>query len=68
MSNERTRICKSNKCGHYDKDGSGPNAFVKGKPACGVCGCNIKFLTSLPESTCSLQDIEQEPLWKSKIV
>ena len=65
LSKERTAICKSNKCGHYDALGSSENAFIKGKPACEICGCNIKILTSSPESVCSLQELNQTPLWTS---
>ena len=66
VAQERKTICQSNKCGHYDKLGEGDKAYIKGKPACGICGCNIKFLINSMESHCSLQDIGQEPLWKAK--
>lgn len=68
MSSERTKICKSNVCTYYDETGTSKNAFVKGKPACGICGCNIKLLTSLPEAVCSLQDLNEKPLWGVKKV
>ncbi len=68
MSIERKKICRSNKCGFYDPQGTGENTFIKGKPACGICGCNINILTHSPESTCSLQERGQAPLWKDKQV
>ena len=64
MAKERKAICKSNKCGHYDAKGDNPGTFIKGKPACGVCGCNINFLAHSPESECSLTEIGKKPLWR----
>lgn len=58
----RREICSV--CIHYDKNGSGPNAAIEGKPACGICGCNIKLLTACLSCECSLTDIGEEPKWK----
>ncbi len=63
---ERSSICATNKCRYYDAQGSTDKAVIKGKPACAICGCNIAFLTSLPESRCSLHELNQTPLWESK--
>lgn len=63
MAKNRILICQSNKCGFYDKFGESSKVFIKGKPACGVCGCNIKLLTHSQDSKCSLWEIGQEPLW-----
>lgn len=65
MSLTRLNICRSNSCGYYDKLGESEKAFVKGKEACGVCGCNLKLLTSSQDSTCSLIDLGKIPLWKN---
>ena len=63
IAKERQKICESNTCGFYDKLGESEEAFIKGKPACGICGCNIKFLVNSMESECSLKDINKTPLW-----
>lgn len=31
---------------------------------CTVCGCGIKFKTSVPSAECGLADIGKEPKWK----
>ena len=58
QAKKRLKICQSNKCGFYDKEGNSEKAFIKGEPACGVCGCNIAFLTASLDSKCSLQELE----------
>ena len=63
IAETRLSICQSNKCGFYDAEGKSENTFIKGEPACGVCGCNIKFLVNSLESKCSLQELGKEPLW-----
>jgi hypothetical protein len=52
-------------CEFLDKDGSGPEAVIKGKPACGICGCNIKELTACLSCSCSLSDVSENPKWKA---
>lgn len=59
----RVAICQSNECGHYDAEGIGDNVVVQGKPACGVCGCNIPTKPACMSCTCSLVDIGKNPLW-----
>ena len=66
MSIERSGICRMNICGHYDKDGSSPNAIVRGQEACGICGCNLSLMTKLKEANCSLVSINELPLWSEK--
>jgi len=58
----RREVCSV--CVHCDKKGERDNAFIKGKPACGICGCNIKILTACLSCECSLNDIGEEPKWK----
>jgi len=50
-------------CEFYDSSGSSPKVVLKGKPACSICGCNIKFLTHSLSSKCSRHEIGLEPLW-----
>lgn len=64
MAKKRTAICKSNRCGYYDALGESENTFIKGKPSCKICGCNIKILSNSPESKCSLSELGQKPLWE----
>lgn len=59
----RKVICESNTCGHYDKEGKPETSAIPGEPACDICHCNIKLMVHAMEKTCSLQKIEQEPLW-----
>lgn len=63
IASKRLAICQSNKCGYYDHEGKLPIVYVKGKPACGVCGCNAKWLTHSLSSNCSLKLQEKDPLW-----
>lgn len=62
VADERVSICESNKCGYYDKDGVGEKVVLKGKPACLICGCNIRLLANSDEG-CSLSELKKEPLW-----
>jgi hypothetical protein len=66
MSEERLKICRSNKCGYYDQSGTSEKVFINGEEACGVCGCNLKFLTSSQDSQCSLDQVNKEPLWNKQ--
>ncbi len=59
----RKAICEINVCGHYDAEGAGDNVILPGKPACGLCGCNIPAKPACLSCTCSLADIFEEPLW-----
>lgn len=63
IANERLRICESNACGLYDKDGSSEKAFVKGSPACGGCGCKLDLKVRCMACACHLQDVGEHPLW-----
>lgn len=60
---QRLAICKE--CTHYDEQGITKNVVIKGKPACDICGCNIKLLTACTTCECSLADIGEEPKWQS---
>lgn len=62
---ERVAICQSNVCGHYDAAGTGDNVFLKGQPACGLCGCNVPAKPSCLSCTCTLRDIGKMPLWEA---
>lgn len=59
---QRRALCAN--CNYLDLTGTGELTVVKGEPACGICGCNIKLLTASLSSECSLSDIGQEPKWK----
>lgn len=59
----RKRICESNICGHYDKEGKLETSTIPGQPSCSICHCNIKLMVHSMEKTCSLEKLEQEPLW-----
>lgn len=61
----RGKICEG--CVHYDKYGESEKAFVKGKPACGICGCNIRLKTHCLSCDCALKDIQFIPWWKSEM-
>ena len=63
----RQAICENNTCGYYDKEGSSENTFIKGSPGCGICGCNIRFMTHSMSSQCSLKDLGLTPLWKAEL-
>jgi len=54
---ERRQICAG--CPFLDADGSSENTVIKGKPACGICGCNIKELTACLSCNCSAD----QPYW-----
>lgn len=60
---KRESICIG--CEYYDHEGKTKNVVIRGKPACSLCGCNIKLLTSSKESDCSRkEELNQEPLWQ----
>lgn len=46
-------------CPNLDYFGKGDNVIIKGKPACGLCGCNIKEKTACLSCECDAQK------WKS---
>lgn len=48
---QRRAICAV--CPLLDKEGTGKNVILKGKPACSICGCSIRELTSSLSSDCS---------------
>jgi len=50
-------------CPYYDADGSSPEAFVKGSPACKACGCNLKMKTRDKEAQCGLTELGLPPKW-----
>lgn len=61
----RLRICESNQCGYYDKEGKPETSAIPGKPACSICHCNIELMTHSMSKTCSLKLIDKTPLWES---
>lgn len=67
IAQNRLYICRT-ECPYYDHDGSWEKAYVKGKEACGICGCNLEFLTHSMESQCSMIEIGKDPLWKAVTV
>lgn len=60
----REEICMG--CKYYDPKGESENAVLKGNPSCGICGCNIDYLTHSMESSCSREEIGDIPLWTSE--
>jgi len=58
---QRMAICTG--CEYYDQKGEGEKVVLKGKPACSICGCNVKLLTSCTDCVCSREDIGLTPLW-----
>lgn len=60
-SRKRLAICQS--CIYFDQKGETEKVVLKGKPACSICGCNIKLLTACRACDCSLADINEEPKW-----
>ena len=65
ISQKRLAICRSNKCGFYDPDGSSEAAFLKGKESCGGCGCVLVEKTSCMSCSCYLEELNEKPLWKA---
>lgn len=65
ISEVRLAVCRLDLCGYYDKNGSSPNAVVKGSETCSGCGCRLKEKTSIPGATCYLAEINKTPLWES---
>ena len=65
ISEKRLAICRSNKCGLYDGDGSSPTAYVEGAESCGGCGCVLKEKTSCFSCECYLAEINKTPLWSA---
>jgi hypothetical protein len=63
IASERLAICRSNKCGLYDPDGTSSNAFYPGKESCGQCGCKLEWLTRSLSTSCSLSKEGKTPLW-----
>jgi hypothetical protein len=66
ISKERLKICRTNKCCHYDKHGTSDMAIGNmGKETCAVCGCILKIKTRVMDEHCPLDEIKVEPLWSS---
>lgn len=63
ISEYRTDICRTNKCGFYDPKGESEAAVLRGYETCGVCGCSLSLMTSVLEESCSLEEIGKTPLW-----
>lgn len=60
---ERRKICMS--CPFLDRYGEAEVTVIKGKPACGICGCNIMELTASLSSECSATERGMFSKWKS---
>lgn len=65
IADKRMKICESNICGYYDKEGRGDNCFVQGSECCLACGCKLKWKQKNLASTCGLETIGKKPLWFS---
>jgi len=65
IAKERISICRSNKCGYYDKDSSMDKSIGNlGQESCGACGCVISIKTRCLEVSCGMEDIDKLPLWQ----
>lgn len=67
---ERRRLC--NKCPHNTKNKLNNTFFNKfmmliqfTKSVCSICGCAINKKTVVPMSTCSKEEINETPEWRS---
>jgi hypothetical protein len=67
IAEKRTKLCESNACGLYDKEGTSPIAVVPGAPTCAGCGCRIKFKSRSLSSYCTLKDQGKYPLWDAEL-
>lgn len=67
VAEKRSMICQANICGLYDKFGTAEATYVKGKPACGGCGCNEKYKVHSLSSHCYLKDLGLTPLWEAEM-
>ncbi len=65
VSEERFKICQSNKCGQYDGHGVSYKCYVPGHPCCNACGCKLSWAVFSLSKTCGLEELGQEPLWKA---
>ena len=65
VSKERLDICRQDLCDQYDPLGEMPNAAVKGKESCGICGCLLKLKVKCLSCSCALEEQAKEPLWKA---
>lgn len=63
LVDQRRLICSG--CKHYDQYGTSKRVIITGKPACSLCGCNIKEKTACLSCNCSLIDNGKIPLWSS---
>lgn len=69
IAEKRLRICRSNRCGCYDPDGSSEAAVMKGTESCGSCGCKLSWKTRALSDGCPegywesvLTEIEEDAL------
>jgi hypothetical protein len=60
---DRRKICAS--CPYLDKEGKEKKTIIKGLPACGLCGCNIKEKTACLSCQCTLGEFETVPRWEA---
>lgn len=67
---ERKKIC--DECPHNSKfnqpkdfKGKALNMLYLKAEYCTICKCHLKYKLSLPESNCGLEEIGEEPKWKS---
>jgi len=59
-------MCRSNKCGHYDEHGTSELAIGNmGAETCEICGCILKVKVCCKKCNCALEEVNEEPLWKS---
>lgn len=63
----RMAICEENICGFYDKDGTSEKTVVRGKSACGQCGCESSLLIRCLSCECSLGHLGLTPLWPKEM-
>lgn len=67
IAKKRSTVCRKNVCGFYDSLGIMEATILKGKSACGGCGCNERIKTRSLSSWCYLKDIGLTPLWEAEM-
>ena len=52
IAEKRLGICRTNKCGYYDRLGESAAAVVKGVESCGSCGCKLSWKSRALSDEC----------------
>lgn len=54
IAEQRLAICRSNSCGYHDREGTSPNAVMKGSESCASCGCKLAWKTRALSDACPM--------------